>query len=172
MDIDGKTYNSGHHTGSPYHMLLHNQRYYLMLNDDKYGNICYDRLDKIKNMSILDEDALPLKENKGFEHGINYKNIATGLPYMFSDEQQLIRIKCDKSMVDELNDWFGGGFETQKTDDNHFIATVKASQRAMLYWTLQYNNKVEVLSPKSLRNDVINALKSTLALYENGSDAN
>ncbi|MDE6061020.1 MAG: WYL domain-containing protein [Clostridia bacterium] len=170
MDIDGKAYVSGSHIGSPYHMLLHNQRYYLMLHDDKYGNICYDRLDKIKNMRILDEDALPLKENAGFEHGINYKNIATGLPYMFSDEQQLITIKCDNFMVDELYDWFGGGFEARKEDDKHFTATVKASPQAMLYWTLQYNDKVEVLSPKSLRKEVIKALKSTLALYGESSD--
>ena len=74
-------------------------------------------------------------------------------------------------MVDERYDWFGGDFDAHKIDDKHFIATVKASPQAMLYWTLQYNDKVEVISPKSLRDEVIKALKSTLALYGQGSEA-
>lgn len=171
MDLDGSLRASGSHTASPYHMLLHNQRYYLMLRDDKYGNISYDRLDKITNMRILPEDAVPLNKNAGFERGINYKNLATGLPYMFSDEQQLITVKCANFMTDELYDWFGSGFSAMQTDDTHFTATVKASPRAMLYWALQYNDKVEIISPKSLRDEVITALKSTLAMYGDGKDS-
>lgn len=162
---DGTLYVTDRHVASPYQMFLHNQRYYLMLRDDKYDGISYDRLDKITNMRVLDEDALPLNENEGFKHGINYKDIATGMPYMFSDKPELITLRCRNFMMDELVDWFGCSFTSKQLDNGYFTATIKASPRAMLYWVLQYNDKVEVLSPASLRNEVISALKSTLALY-------
>ncbi len=163
---DNELHFSAAHTASPYQMLLHNQRYYLMLRDDKYGEISFDRMDKIKNMSILDEPLVPLKENKGFEHGLNYEALTSALPYMFSDAPQLIRLRMNNSMMSEMNDWFGENFSSKKDGAEHFIATLKASPKAMLYWVLQYNSKVEVLSPRSLRDEVIAALKAALELYK------
>lgn len=163
---DGRMYATDRHVASPYQMFLHNQRYYLMLRDDKYDGVSYDRLDKITNMRVLDEDAFPLKENEGFKRGINYKDIATGMPYMFSDTPVSVVLKCKNFMMDELADWFGRSYTTSKAEDGYFIATVKASPRAMLYWILQYNDKVEVISPATLREEVIRTLKSTLSLYE------
>lgn len=164
-DIDGKVITD-RHVGSPYQMLLHNQRYYLMLRDNKYDTISYDRLDKITDMHILDEDAIPLKENEGFARGINYKDIATGMPYMFSDAPKQITLKCKNFMMDELIDWFGRTFTATAIDSGYFKATVKASPRAMLYWALQYNDNVEVISPKDLRDEIKSKLSSALAQYE------
>ncbi len=163
--VDGKLRAKDAHIGSPYQMLLHNQRYYLMLKDDKYGTVSYDRLDKMTDMKVLDEDAVPIKEIDGFKNGINYKEIATSLPYMFSDKPVPITIKCANFMTDELYDWFGGGFTAMQTDEGHFTASLKASPRAMLYWALQYNDKAEIISPKSLRDEVVAALKSALKMY-------
>jgi len=165
MGLDAKLHGAGKHVASPYQMLLHNQRYYLMLRDDKYGKISYDRLDKMTDMRICDEDAVPLRENEGFEHGINYKELATAMPYMYSDKPQYITLNCANFMMDELCDWFGGSFSAKKLDETHFTATVKASPRAMLYWALQYNANVEVLSPQSLRDDIIAVLQAALKVY-------
>lgn len=165
-DINGNLCATDTHVGSPYQMLLHNQRYYLMLRDDKYEGMSFDRLDKITDMRIIDEDAFPLNEIDGYRHGINYKEIATGLPYMFSDTPQVIMLKCKSFMTDELVDWFGRNFSAKPAEDGYFTATVKASPRAMLYWALQYNQNVEVLSPASLREEIIASLKATLAIYK------
>ena len=165
VGADGALHSSGKHIASPYQMLLHNQRYYLMLRDDKYEGISYDRLDKITNMRILDEDAHPLRENEGFGGGINYNDFATAMPYMFSDKPKNITLKCASFMTDEIADWFGTGFSVRATDGDKITVTVKASPRAMLYWALQYNKNVEVISPQSLRDEVIATLKSTLQTY-------
>lgn len=165
MGLDGALHSTGRHIASPYQMLLHNQRYYLMLRDDKYGKISYDRLDKITDMRICDDDAVPLRENEGFERGINYKELATAMPYMYSDKPQYITINCANFMMDELCDWFGGSFSAKKLDDERFTATVKASPRAMLYWALQYNTHAEVVAPQSLRDEIISVLQSTLKAY-------
>ncbi len=165
--LDKKLHSTGRHTASPYQMLLRNQRYYLMLRDDKYEDVGFLRMDKITNMGILNEPAFPLRDNPGYERGINYGDLANALPYMFSDKQVMVTIKCPNFMADELCDWFGMSFSAKRVDDEHFEATVKSSEKAMLYWALQYNSNVEILSPSSLRDELIFTLESTLALYKN-----
>ena len=170
IGLDKKLHVSKPHVGSPYQMLLHNQRYYLMMFDEVFDQVGYYRLDKITNITILDEDAKPLKQNKGFEKGINYKEISTALPYMYNDKPIPVTIKCRNYMMDTISDWFGTDFVVNRVDDAHFTATIKASEKAMLYWVLQYNYKVEVLSPESLRQKVIESLQKTLDKYEQKDD--
>ena len=170
MGLDKALHPSLEHKGSPYQMLLHNQRYYLMMFDEVFDQVGYYRLDKITNITILDEDAKPLKQNKGFEKGINYKEISTALPYMYNDKPIPVTIKCRNYMMDTISDWFGTDFVVNRVDDAHFTATIKASEKAMLYWVLQYNYKVEVISPESLRQKVIESLQKTLDKYEKKDD--
>lgn len=166
VGLDKKLHLSLQHTGSPYQMLLHNQRYYLMMYDEYFNQVGYYRLDKITNITILDDSAKPLRENKGFERGIDYKEISTSLPYMYNDKPVMITIKCRNYLMDTLSDWFGTDFSVRRLDDEHFSATIKASEKAMLYWVLQYNYKVEVLSPESLRQKVVESLQKTLSKYQ------
>lgn len=165
VGLDKQLHKSLFHVGSPYQMLLHNQRYYLMMFDETFSQVGYYRLDKITDITILKDDAKPLRENVGFEKGINYKQIATALPYMYNDKPISITIKCRNYMMDTISDWFGTDFVVRQVDENNFTATIIASEKAMRYWVLQYNYKVEVISPESLRNSVIESLKKTLDIY-------
>lgn len=166
VGLDRKLHTALSHKGSPYQMLLHNQRYYLMMFDEVFDSVGYYRMDKITNMQILDETAKPLRENPGYEKGIDYNAFATSLPYMYSDKPVNVSIKCRNYLMDTISDWFGTDFAIKRVDDEHFVATIKASEKAMLYWVLQYNYKIEVLSPQSLRDKVIESLKKTLEKYE------
>lgn len=166
VGLDKKLHPSLAHKGSPYQMLLHNQRYYLMMFDEVFDEVGYYRLDKITNIAVLDEDAKPLKENAGFEKGINYKEISTSLPYMYNDKPIPVTIRCRNYLMDTVSDWFGTDFVVKQVDEGHFHATIKASEKAMLYWVLQYNYKVEVISPQSLRDKVVSTLSRTLEKYQ------
>ncbi len=165
IGLDKKLHTALAHKGSPYQMLLHNQRYYLMMFDEVFNTVGYYRMDKITNMHILDDVAKPLRENEGFEKGIDYNAFVTSLPYMYNDKPVNISIKCRDFMTDTIADWFGTDFTIKKVDSEHFIATIKASENAMLYWILQYNYRVEVISPQSLRDKVIQSLQKTLNKY-------
>ncbi len=166
IGLDKKLHKTDSHVASPYQMVLHNQRYYVMLKDDKRENMSFYRLDKITNMEIVNELCIPLKSVKGYERGINYHSISTAMPYMYNDEQKFVTLKCPNFMTDAICDWFGYDVVFKKVDDEHFCVTVKSSEQAMLFWVLQYNTNVEVLAPESLREKLIDTLKSTLAQYE------
>lgn len=56
--VDKKLHKSSHQYMSPYLMILHNQRYYLMAYSEYWGNMAFHRLDRITNMNISDMYSL------------------------------------------------------------------------------------------------------------------
>ncbi len=164
--IDKKLHKTASHVVSPYQMILHNQHYYLMGQNMKWGTMVFYHMDKITNIRIEEDKPLaPIRNVKGYENGINYKELASSLPYMFTDKPVKIVLECENFMVDQLIDWFGYGVDFKRSDDNTIIATLTASVNAMEFWCLQYAKHCKVISPQSLKDAVTTALKTALDKY-------
>ena len=148
---DKKLHRTSKQTLSPYQMILHNQRYYLMGYNEKWQEMRYYRMDRITNIEILDEPSTPLRSIKGFESGIDYKRFSSALPYMFADEPQTVEFIADDWAIDQIVDWFGKDIRIEERQDGRFLVCVKASINAMEYWAMQYMNAVEILAPIDLR---------------------
>ena len=162
---DKKMHVSSKITASPYQMILHNQRYYLMAYNDYFKQMKYYRLDHITDMTIVDEPQVPLKTINGFENGINYKQFSTQMPYMFGDKPQTVTFSCEKWALDQVFDWFGKDIGIKEENDKYAI-TVKTSLEAMEFWAMQYLNAVEVLTPASLRNKIKENLAKGVEKYQ------
>lgn len=147
-------------------MILHNQHYYLMAYSEYWGNMAFHRLDRITNMNISDKKATPIRNVSGYENGINYKELSSAMPYMFTDWPEHIDFIADIGIIDQVIDWFGSDIRIAKTDDENKVRiSVKASPNAMVHWAMQYVDYVEVLSPDFLRERIRNSLLSGLEKY-------
>lgn len=164
--IDKKLHKSKSHKVSPYQMILRNQHYFLMAYEEYWGNMTFYRVDKISNIHIQESSRTPLREVKGYEHGINYKEIALSRPYMFSDKPEKITLTCPEWFFDEIADWFGTDVGVKATDDKTIKVTLTASPRAMEYWAMQYCNYAEVVSPQHLRDSIKEKLASAAEKYK------
>ena len=165
--IDKKLHKSSQQYVSPYLMILHNQRYYLMAYSEYWGNMVFHRLDRITNMTMTDKKATPIRTVAGFENGIDYKNLSTAMPYMYTDEPERIDFLADINIIDQVIDWFGTDIKLMKTDDENKVQVyVKASPNAMEHWAMQYINYVEIISPQSLRTRMRESLKNCLMKYK------
>jgi predicted DNA-binding transcriptional regulator YafY len=149
--VDKKLHRTSRQTVSPYQMILHNQRYYLMGYNEKWQEVRYYRMDRITNIELVNEPSTPLRSIKGFESGIDYKRFSSALPYMFADEPQMVEFIADGWAIDQIVDWFGKDIRIEERQDGRFLVSLRASINAMEYWAMQYMNAVEVLSPKELR---------------------
>ncbi len=156
------------HAVSPYQLILHNQRYYLMSFNEKFGEIRYYRLDHITNMQIEKDSVTPLRSLAGYENGIDYKQLSSALPYMFSDKIETVEFITDYRMIDQVIDWFGTGVKIEK-EGGMYKVSVRVSLQAMEYWAMQYLNAVEIVSPACLREKLKENLKNGLQKYEEGS---
>ena len=165
--LDKKLHKSSEQRVSPYQMVLHNQRYYLMAYNEDWGDMVFHRLDHITNMILTDEAATPIKNVKGYENGISYRNLSSAMPYMYSDTPENIDFIADAQIIDQIIDWFGTDIEIRKTDDEAKVkVSVKASPTAMTFWALQYVDHVEIVRPDSLRARIREALAEGLKKYQ------
>lgn len=164
--IDKKLHLSSFHKVSPYQLILHNQHYYLMARQEKWENINFYRLDRITDIKITDKPLTDIRKVKGYENGINYKDISAGMPYMFTDKPETVAVSCEEWMADQIIDWFGFDVRFESKGDGKIVATFKTSKKAMLYWAMQYACYVEVLSPVSLREEIIDCLRYSINKYD------
>ena len=165
--IDKKLHKSSQQYVSPYLMILHNQRYYLMAYSEYWGNMVFHRLDRITNMTITDEKATPITKVPGYEKGLNFKEISSTMPYMYTDKPERIEFLADAGIIDQIIDWFGDEVRFMKTDDeNRVRVSIKASPNAMEHWAMQYINYVEIVSPNPLRTHMIEVLKNGIEKYD------
>lgn len=163
---DKKMHKTSQHYVSPYQMILHNQRYYLMAYSEYWGNMVFHRLDHITDMTITDRKATPLEEVKGYKHGIDYRELSSSMPYMYTDKHERIDLVADTGIIDQIIDWFGTDIRIMKTDDEGKIrVSITASPNAMEYWAMQYISHVEIISPVSLRERIRKSLENSLNRY-------
>ncbi len=162
---DKKLHFTKRHTASPYQLILHNQRYYLMALNEKWKDITYYRLDRITNMRTEELPLTPIRSLRGYEDGIDYSELATSLPYMFTDKQERVTFCADIGIVDQIVDWFGDNARIYTEGGDRITVTVTSSPKAMEYWAMQYLNYVEVLSPQALRDKIKENLKNATEKY-------
>ncbi|MBR2310843.1 MAG: WYL domain-containing protein [Oscillospiraceae bacterium] len=163
---DKKLHKSSFQRATPYQLILHNQRYYLMGYSEYWGNMIFHRLDRITNIKIYDAPAYPLKKIPGYESGIDYKKISTTMPYLHSDKPERVEMLADAWVIDQVIDWFGKDLAVRETEDpEKIIISLWANPYAMSLWALQYVNYIEVISPAHLRNKIRDFLKTGLDKY-------
>lgn len=163
--VDKKLHRTTTHKASPYQLILHNQRYYLMALNERWKNMAYYRVDHITDMKMTEERLTPLRSVEGFENGIDYSIFSTALPYMFTDKIERITFYADAGITDQIVDWFGNNAKMEKLEEKLKV-TVKASPMAMEYWAMQYLNFVEIISPAELRNKIKENVQNAAKKYE------
>ena len=165
--VDKKLHKSASHKASPYQLILHNQRYYLMALNEKWHNMGFYRLDRISNMTLIEDRPLTnIRTVEGYENGIDYKEIATGLPYMFTDKPQPIEFIADKNIIDHIVDWFGRDIKITEIDEATVKVELTASVFAMEHWAKQYLGFVEITKPLELREKIKDSLIEAIEKYK------
>ncbi len=145
---------------NPYQIVANNGRFYIIGNYDKYDNISHYRVDKMTEVKMLDEKAKPMKDVPELKDGLNLPKHMAEHMYMFSGPSVPIKLETTEDMMSELVDWFGSDFTVQKIGDGRIRARVVCNENAMRYWALQYGPWVEVVEPKSLREQIREDIKS------------
>lgn len=164
---DRKLHRTSTQVVSPYRMILHNQRYYLMAYCEHWKNIVYHRLDHITKMKVRDDAATPLKSLPGFANGIDFNAISSAMPYMYTDKKETVEFTADEGIVDQIVDWFGSTAKMRPgTLAGTVDVTIETSPKAMVHWATQYVNYVEVKKPERLRKEIREILEKASKKYQ------
>ena len=164
--LDKKLHRTCTHRASPYQLILHNQRYYLMARNEYWKNMAYYRVDRITNMSLTEDKLVPITSVEGYENGINYKELSTALPYMYTDKPECVEFIAEEFIIDQIIDWFGKDISISKYGENKLKVSVKVSPMAMEHWAMQYAGFITVTSPQALVDKIKNRLKEASEKYK------
>ena len=138
---------------NPYQMAATNGRYYLICTHKYYTDTVTNyRIDRIKDICILDDEPItPAREVPALKNGFDLpKHMAENI-YMFSGEGVMVRFRAKKYILKDVLDWFGQDVRFSNENDDEVDVIVRVNSDAMLYWSLQYGEHIEVLEPAALR---------------------
>ncbi len=141
------------YVGNPYMMICDSGMYYLVAITNRHPGIGYYRIDMMKDLKLLDEKIDISKKDANLD---SVKKVV----YAFSGEPVSAHLHCDKAALRYVIERFGkDDVMIQKNADGSFEAFLKAPPLGLTYWALQYLDSVEVVSPESVRQNVIKILK-------------
>lgn len=150
---------------NPYQIVANNGRFYLIGNYDKYDNVAHFRIDKMTNVTELEEKVKPMKQVPELVDGLNLPKHMAEHFYMFSGESVPITLRTTSNMMSELVDWFGKDFRIIEKNGEEITVRLTCNYDAMRYWALQYGPYVEIVSPESLRIRLKEDAESMLKKY-------
>ena len=152
--------NGGRMTVDPYAMMWSNGYYYLVCRDGGImRNLRVDRIIKVFPTTV------EFKKDANFDP-YAYRDRS---PVMYPGEPTLIRLKCSMDRISTLMDFFGTAIldysVSSKTPDET-VVTLRASEKGVRLFALQYADEVEVLDPPTLRDEVAKTIRSAANKYQ------
>ena len=152
---------------TPYQMAVQEGKYYLICNYDKYDDISNYRVDRIRNIQVLEEKGKPFETLKWSGHQpMNLNEYMKEHVYMYSSENAFVKFRIVKAMISDVIDLFGKGVNFSEETDTHVSVSVHVNERAAEQFAKNYAPDVVILQPKRLRDKLRYDLKKAWEAYE------
>lgn len=145
---------------TPFAIIYNKQEFYIIGIKEGQEKFYNYRLDRIKNLVILDEKRTINKSTK------EIKEYAQSIVEMFGGEKQEIEADCDMVLLDTVFDLFGKNITIIKIDDSKFKLKVDANAFGFKFWAMRNIDCVEVLKPQSLREEMKSIIEEARKKYE------
>lgn len=135
---------------SPYEMLYTNEHFYLICCLDYSPGAGIYRIDRMKDIEILDK---PRRESAEIQ------SETMNAVYAFGGTPEHIVLRCDREILDDMIDRFGTEAQIIAEGEDKFTVSFTAPPRGIQFLAQQYLEYIEVLEPQWLREQVIHAIQ-------------
>ena len=166
-DSNAVEYESREHTLSPYALIWKDDHYYLVGNNDKYDNLMSLRVDRIRELTVLDD-----KPVRHFSEVSPYKDYFDSADYakthfhMFSGMPEHIELLCRNELIEPVLDRFGETVQIRRAGEEKFYLRADAAvSEGLASWIMQFGAKIQVKSPDSLKAMVLEKAKEICSVY-------
>ncbi|WP_411676636.1 helix-turn-helix transcriptional regulator [Caproicibacter sp.] len=140
---------------SPYALIWDSDKYYLAGNYEKYDDVSVYRLDRIKHAEISARTARPFHEVSGYRDRFDAEDYAAKTFHLYHGELQTVVLRCADEALEPLLDKFGGNLKISERENGLFHVRAKVfAGEGLVEWLLQYGDRICVLSPQKLRDQV------------------
>ena len=151
----------------PFAMICTNGQYYLVGCYGGYDNLTHYRIDRMTDVAVLDESARPIDSLPGYRDGRRFDAAlyAQEHHFMFGGKPVTVVLRMSRSCAGDVLDAFGSRAAMRALDDERMEVRVTAALEGMRFFALQFGNHCEVLSPRKLREQVMDDIKKMAERY-------
>ncbi len=147
-------------TVTPYAIVYNNQEFYMIGIKEGQNKFYNYRLDRIKNIKILNEKRTIPKTNKDIQEYVE-TNVE-----MFGGEKKQIKAECKMYLLDTVIEEFGDNLTIKKINEDKFILTTNSSVRGFKVWAMRNIDSATVISPANLKNELKEIIENANKQYK------
>ncbi len=154
---------------SPYALIWRNDHYYVVGNNPKYDNLMHTRIDRMKKVEIDDMTARSFSEVSPYKSYFDSADYSGKIFNMFSGDTQTLEISCHNSILEEMLDRFGTDsvIKAQPDSERFTLISKCVESEGLVSWIMQFGNKIGVIAPVTLKEQVAQRAKEILQIYDN-----
>ncbi len=153
-------------TISPYAMTWQSDHYYVIGNYEKYNNLLHLRIDRMRSVKITEKPSRPYSEVCEYKEFFDVADYTKKLFSMYGGKEGTVELRCERSILEQVIDRFSDNIFIRNVTDTHFTFSTEAIMSdGLIGWILGYGEKIEVISPAALREDLTCRLEAISNLY-------
>ena len=156
FDTDKKLHRIGNEPVKvcPYRVIVADGNYYLLCGEKDSNIIKRYRIDRISDVTILDEKSTHSAAR--VNAALRSNEYIVEHCYMNVGETVKVRLEIDKSVLGEVIDSFGTGIKIEPVHhtSNRLIVQVKSSEKDIIDWAMRYGEYAVILDPDYLREEI------------------
>ncbi len=155
------------YTVSPYAMTWQDDNYYLICNYNDYDHLRNLRVDRMHSVKKIHEKIRDFKEVSEYVNTFDVADYTQKSFSMFGGEVIEIRLRCIKSILEQVFERFGDDITILNVQEDTFDFYVHAAKSdALVTWLINYIGRIEVIRPEALRQMVAERGKKILDIYK------
>ena len=145
---------------TPYAIIYNRQEFYMIGIKEGKTEFYNYRLDRIKNLKILEEKRTLKKTSREIQE------FAESAVEMFGGKKEEIEVECEMFLLDSVLDKFGKKVTIIKLNEDKFKLILDTNAMGFKLWALRNLNSVEVIKPESLRNEIKEIIEEARNKYQ------
>ena len=147
---------------SPLHLVWDDENYYLIAYDEQAEKVKHYRVDKMRDMSILDMR----QSEKAAEQQIDLAAFEKKTFGMFGGEDEKVRLVCKNRLAGVILDRFGTDIFMVPADKEHFTASVTVTVSPQFFgWVTAIGEDMKIDSPETVKKQYQEYLQRILQGY-------
>jgi predicted DNA-binding transcriptional regulator YafY len=154
------------YSASPYALEWNNDAYYLISRIGTLLKFTHFRVDRMKNITVLDEPALPYSDF--YDDGqLNIADYGKRAFSMFEGPLEDVQIRFRNHLVTAVLDRMGTDVRIIPDGEGWFMMHAKlVVSPGLTAWLAHFGGDAEIIAPESARESIRSTLKAMLARYE------
>ena len=144
----------------PRYIVYSDSRPYLIVTSLNHEDFIHYRLDRMKEVKILNEKSRVLpKSSDPYEYARNKL-------FMYTGDIQVMTFKCKNIILDHMIDIFGPDLLLIPNKDDTFTIKVKTSVQGALYLAGQFMENITIIEPENVKEEFIKIIKQAQKRYK------